>query len=92
MFQVLSGDGWASDIARPLFTKKEAQGVVSYATDSTVAFFFVSYILINSVMLLNVVVAVLLVSLQRVRYSKASMLAHESESLACGCRMSSFLP
>ena len=68
MFQVLSGDGWASDVARPLFTKKEAQGVVSYATDSTVAFFFVSYILINSVMLLNVVVAVLLVIRQRVLY------------------------
>ena len=51
----------------------------------------ISYILINSVMLLNVVVAVLLVGLQRVRYSKASMRAHESESLA-RCRTSSFLP
>jgi hypothetical protein len=61
MFQVLSGDGWASDIARPLFTKKEAHGIVSYATDTSVAFYFVSYILINSIMMLNVVVAVLLV-------------------------------
>jgi hypothetical protein len=92
MFQVLSGDGWASDVARPLFVKNEEDEKSGNKTDPTVAFFFVSYILINSVMLLNVVVAVLLVSLQRVRYSKASMLAHESESLACGCRMSSFLP
>ena len=66
MFQVLSGDGWASDVARPLFTRKEAHGIVSYATDSTVAFFFVSYIMINSVMMLNVVVAVLLVTRQSV--------------------------
>ena len=91
MFQVLSGDGWASDVARPLFVKNEEDEKSGNKTDPTVAFFFVSYILINSVMLLNVVVAVLLVSLQRVRYSKASMLAHESESLA-RCRTSSFLP
>jgi voltage-gated sodium channel len=52
MFQVLSGDGWASDVARQLFDQGK--------TDPAISFFFVSYILGCSVMMLNVVVAVLL--------------------------------
>jgi len=62
MFQVLSGDGW-SDLARSLFARDETDTTGIRKTDSTVAFFFVSYMLINSIMLLNVVVAVLLVPL-----------------------------
>ena len=53
MWQVLSGDSWASAVARSIFAPDR--------TDADVAFFFVSYILIAAVMLLNVVVAVLLV-------------------------------
>jgi len=60
MFQVLSGDGW-SDLARSLFARDETDTTGIRKTDSSVAFFFVSYMLINSIMLLNVVVAVLLV-------------------------------
>ena len=60
MFQVLSGDGW-SDLARSLFARNETDTSGIRKTDSSVAFFFVSYMLINSIMLLNVVVAVLLV-------------------------------
>ena len=52
-WQVLSGDSWASAVARSIFAPDR--------TDADVAFFFVSYILIAAVMLLNVVVAVLLV-------------------------------
>jgi len=52
MFQVLTGDGWAGDVVRPLF--KDGK------TEPGVAFFFLSYILIASVMMLNVVVAILL--------------------------------
>ena len=62
MFQVLSGDGW-SDLARGLFPRDETDTTGIRKTDSNVAFFFVSYMLINSIMLLNVVVAVLLVPL-----------------------------
>jgi voltage-gated sodium channel len=62
MFQVLSGDGW-SDLARSLFARDETDTTGIRKTDSSVAFFFVSYMLINSIMLLNVVVAVLLVPL-----------------------------
>lgn len=51
MFQVLSGDSWASGVARSIFVDE---------TEADVALFFVSYILIASIMLLNVVVAVLL--------------------------------
>jgi voltage-gated sodium channel len=60
MFQVLSGDGW-SDLARSLFARDETDTSGIRKTDNSVAFFFVSYMLINSIMLLNVVVAVLLV-------------------------------
>ena len=52
MVQVLTGDSWASGVSRSIFR----EGL----TDPDVALFFVSYILIASVMLLNVVVAVLL--------------------------------
>ena len=59
-----------SEIARNLFRHDTHEtGVPSNThadvrkTDSNVAFFFVSYMLINSIMLLNVVVAVLLVPL-----------------------------
>jgi len=52
MFQVLSGDSWASGVSRGLFEEGK--------TDPQIAFFFISFFLINSVMMLNVVVAVLL--------------------------------
>jgi voltage-gated sodium channel len=57
MFQILSGDSWASGISRLLFS---VDGGGTGSTDPSIALFFVSYILINSIMLLNVVVAVLL--------------------------------
>jgi hypothetical protein len=70
MFQVLSGDGW-SDLARSLFAHDETDTTGIRKTDSSVAFFFVSYMLINSIMLLNVVVAVLLVPLFTCAYAYA---------------------
>ena len=51
MFQVLSGDSWASAVSRGLF---DVEGGGPGATEHAVAFFFISYVLINSVMLLNV--------------------------------------
>mmetsp|Transcript_28275 Transcript_28275/g.67252 ORF Transcript_28275/g.67252 Transcript_28275/m.67252 type:complete len:485 (+) Transcript_28275:18-1472(+) len=54
MFQVLTGESWAEAVARPLLLGNnvvEAFGV---------AFFFVSFIVVNGVVLINVVVAVLL--------------------------------
>jgi hypothetical protein len=50
--QVLSGDSWASGVARSIFEPNQ--------TEADVALFFVSFILIGSVMLLNVVIAILL--------------------------------
>ena len=50
--KVLTGDSWASGVARSLFEEGR--------TEPDVAFFFVSYILLAAVMLMNVVVAVLL--------------------------------
>jgi len=54
MFQVLTGDSWASQITRDLFRNSGVDA------DPAVSFFFISYILMNSVIVLNVVVAVLL--------------------------------
>jgi hypothetical protein len=53
MFQVCTGDGWSTDIVRPLFRE---DGHV----DAIPACFFVSYILLAGYFLLNIVIAVLL--------------------------------
>ena len=53
MFQVLTGDSWSSAVARSLFS-------VEGKTESMIALFFISYILIAGVMMMNVVIAVLL--------------------------------
>jgi len=66
MFQCVSGDGWASGVARPMFESAEA--TCTYRDEETgkcvfdigVAIFFVSYILIVVTVILNVVLAVLL--------------------------------
>ena len=55
MFQVCTGDGWSDDIARPLFT-----GDPGDRPDPGVAVFFVSFHVIVSWTLLQVVVAVML--------------------------------
>ena len=57
LHQVVMGDSWSSGIARSLFLEDE-DGVKK--TDPAIALYFVSYILIGNVLLLNVVVAVLL--------------------------------
>eukprot|EP00960_Hanusia_phi_P027932 747115-Hanusia_phi.AAC.2 len=50
MYQCATGDAWASSVARPLFS----------TADKTVMIFFVVYMIISSMILLNVVVAVML--------------------------------
>lgn len=49
MFQVMTGDSWATAIARPIIDEYPIASV-----------YFVSYILISNIMLVNVVIAVLL--------------------------------
>ena len=68
LFQVGTGDGWASDIARPIFVGSD--GLLADETDSAIreqqsldaptALFFVSFIVFVAWTLLQVVVAVLL--------------------------------
>jgi voltage-gated sodium channel len=53
LFQVVTTDSWASSITRSLFHEDGA-------VDTAVAFFFVSYVLVASIVLVNIVVAVLL--------------------------------
>lgn len=54
MFQVLTGESWAEVVARPLLHSDNTLQSVCYA------FFFMSFVVINSIILINVVVAVLL--------------------------------
>jgi len=56
LFQVCTGDGWASDIARPIFSVNAGEGQL----DGASAAFFISFIVIVGWVLLQVVVAVLL--------------------------------
>lgn len=56
MFQVCTGDGWATEIVRPMM-RKEDEGGAQYIL---MVVFFVSYILIVAFVLLNIVVAVML--------------------------------
>eukprot|EP00960_Hanusia_phi_P030637 748749-Hanusia_phi.AAC.1 len=53
MFQISTGDGWVTDVVRPMNT-----GRLSH--DFGINFFFVSYFLITNIVMFNIVVAVLL--------------------------------
>jgi hypothetical protein len=53
LFQVLTGESWSEAIARPLIEQNDTS---AFGT----GFFFVSFIVINQIVLVNVVVAVLL--------------------------------
>mmetsp|Transcript_17917 Transcript_17917/g.27702 ORF Transcript_17917/g.27702 Transcript_17917/m.27702 type:complete len:457 (-) Transcript_17917:814-2184(-) len=61
LFQICTGDGWASDIARPVF-KTDGNGIYHEERylDAGAAMFFISFIVIVGWTLLQVVVAVLL--------------------------------
>lgn len=53
MFQVLSGDSWSEAITRPMIhTDQQAENMLT-------TFFFLSFVIINAIILINVVVAVL---------------------------------
>jgi len=57
LLQVATGDSWASNVSRTLMSRYRAK---SGHDDHWIRVFFVSYILINGIVLLNIVVAVLL--------------------------------
>jgi hypothetical protein len=57
LFQVLSGDSWASQISREIFHVNE-EGIRE--TEPSIGFFFISYYILGNIVLLNVVIAVLL--------------------------------
>lgn len=54
MFQVLTGESWSEVVCRPLFHSNNP------TTSVGAAFFFVSFMIINGIVLINVVIAVLL--------------------------------
>jgi hypothetical protein len=63
LFQVLTGESWSEACVRPLLVFFEKQD--SDSSIFGVAFFFISFILVNGVVLLNVVVTVLLDGMQK---------------------------
>jgi len=54
MFQVLTGESWSEVVCRPLFHSNNP------TTSVGAAFFFVSFMILNGIVLINVVIAVLL--------------------------------
>ncbi|EKX51123.1 hypothetical protein GUITHDRAFT_134639 [Guillardia theta CCMP2712] len=59
MFQVATGDGWASDISRPLIFQDNPNSILPDVNIAS-SFFFVSFVVIVGWSLLQVVVAVML--------------------------------
>ena len=57
MFQVATGEAWASTVVRPIFNARDPE---EQTTDRSISTFFVTYVIIAGVILMNVVVAVLL--------------------------------
>ena len=71
MFQCVTGDSWASAIARPLFIVEPGEP----AFDAGVFIFFISYMLIVSMVVVNVVLAVLLDEFLRAASEQHNILA-----------------
>lgn len=62
MIQVTSGDGWVTDIVRPMHNNIQSH-------DAPIDLFFTTYYIITGIVMLNVVVAVLLVRVPCTAYS-----------------------
>jgi voltage-gated sodium channel len=58
MFQISTGDGWLTDVLRPLMKRQEAEEL--YLENAGSVLFFISFILFVMIVLVNVAVAVLL--------------------------------
>jgi voltage-gated sodium channel len=58
MFQISTGDGWLTDVLRPLMKRQETEGL--YLENLGAILFFISFILFVMIVLVNVAVAVLL--------------------------------
>ena len=71
MFQCVTGDSWASAVARPLFNV----GPGEPAFDLVVVVYFLSYMLLVSMVIVNVVLAVLLDEFLRAASSEKNMQA-----------------
>jgi hypothetical protein len=77
MWQVGTGDSWASGISRPLFTRVQEDGTEK--EDFSAMIFFTSYSLLHTMVLLNVVVAVLMEKFARVEMEEQyKVVAHKN--------------
>ena len=72
--QMVTGDSWSSGVTRSIFTENPETGIVE--TNAAVALFFISYMIIGNVLLLNVVVAVLVVYVYAYVYVCISILIY----------------
>ena len=78
MFQVCTGDSWATELARPIMLKTNPDGTI----DLGPCFFFISFIVIVGWVLLQVVVAVLLDNFTEASYQEK--MRKEQEKLKNG--------
>eukprot|EP00929_Paragymnodinium_shiwhaense_P034958 TRINITY_DN18969_c0_g1_i2.p1 TRINITY_DN18969_c0_g1~~TRINITY_DN18969_c0_g1_i2.p1 ORF type:complete len:447 (-),score=81.33 TRINITY_DN18969_c0_g1_i2:193-1533(-) len=86
LFQVLTGDSWSEAVVRPILLFYSNRGSAIAALASGV--FFVMFILINAIILINVVIAVLLdkiVSLQEDPEEKAAAAQANAEAASSSC-------
>ena len=81
-FQIMTGDSWASMVVRSLVEEQESSG---RGTDPrSIYFFFVSFVLIAGVVLVNIVVAVLLdefINAMQKEKEKASAIIREKKEI-----------
>ena len=92
-FQIMTGDSWASMVVRSLVEEQESSG---RGTDPrSIYFFFVSFVLIAGVVLVNIVVAVLLDefinAMQKEKEKAAAIIREKKEIDAKASRISGVL-
>lgn len=88
-FQIMTLDSWCSGLARPLMCNEPfgydpgEDGPFCESVNPMTAFFFLSYVLINSVMMANVVVAILLENfiraMEKLKEDEDEEKAHEED-------------
>jgi hypothetical protein len=63
LFQVLTGESWSEAVARPTLHYYQEAG--SWSSTTGAAFFYVSFILLNAVVLMNIIIALLIDGMAR---------------------------
>ncbi|EKX31615.1 hypothetical protein GUITHDRAFT_122197 [Guillardia theta CCMP2712] len=95
VFQIMTGDSWASSVSRTLFDEVGPDDAEAGNLNRRVALFSISYVIIATIILVNIVVAVLLdefiSSVTREKEEQARLLQEQRELEAKASRISGVL-